>query len=238
MEALRADILAQYINIYRAQVATKPPLLPASNSMRLVGKLLGEELKISSTKIFKDPTVLCVKTTLATPKFLNAIALTRYLMLNSIRLASTPPETMSTGYGDSSIKGLYHALRFAVKANHAAAGAMDYKRGNILLESSQCETLRSNILIKTSDQIYIFACFKLARLVDKLLGEELKLSSTEIRKNPTVLCVKTTLATAKFLNTIALTRYLMLNSIRLVLIPPNQSPPGTETLASQRRVNR
>ncbi|PVU92977.1 hypothetical protein BB561_003526 [Smittium simulii] len=90
-QALRADILAQYINIYRAQVATKPPLLPASISMRLVGKLLGEELKLSSTRIRKDPTVLCVKTTLATAKFFNAIALPRYLMLNSIRLAPIPP---------------------------------------------------------------------------------------------------------------------------------------------------
>ncbi|PVU89460.1 hypothetical protein BB561_005352 [Smittium simulii] len=63
------------------------------------------------------------------------------------------------------------------------------------------------------------------RLVGKLLGEELKLSSTRIRKDPTVLCVKTTLATAKFLNAIALPRYLMLNSIRLVPIPPNQCPP-------------
>ncbi|PVU86325.1 hypothetical protein BB561_006743 [Smittium simulii] len=80
-QALRADILAQYINIYRAQVATKPPLLPASISMRLVGKLLG---------ICKDPTVLCVKTTLATAKFFNAIALPRYLMLNSIILAPIP----------------------------------------------------------------------------------------------------------------------------------------------------
>ncbi|PVU93304.1 hypothetical protein BB561_003358 [Smittium simulii] len=87
-QALRADILAQYINIYRAQVATKPPLLLASISMRLVGKLLGEELKISSTRICKDPTVLCVKNTLATAKFLNAIALPSYLMLNSIILAS------------------------------------------------------------------------------------------------------------------------------------------------------
>ncbi|PVU97120.1 hypothetical protein BB561_000760 [Smittium simulii] len=82
-QALRADILAQYINIYRAQVATKPPLLPASISLRLVGKLLGEELKLSSTRIRKDPTVLCVKTTLATAKFLNAIALPHYLMLNN-----------------------------------------------------------------------------------------------------------------------------------------------------------
>ncbi|PVU87687.1 hypothetical protein BB561_006223, partial [Smittium simulii] len=90
-QALRADILAQYINIYRAQVETKPPILPASISMRLVGKLLGEELKLSSTRIRKDPTVLCVKTTLATAKFLNAIALPRYLMLNSIRLAPIPP---------------------------------------------------------------------------------------------------------------------------------------------------
>ncbi|PVU91787.1 hypothetical protein BB561_004197, partial [Smittium simulii] len=90
-QALRADILAQYINIYRAQVATQPPLLPASISMRLVGKLLGEELKLSSTRICKDPTVLCVKTTLATAKFLNAIALPRYLMLNSIRLVPISP---------------------------------------------------------------------------------------------------------------------------------------------------
>ncbi|PVU93505.1 hypothetical protein BB561_003249 [Smittium simulii] len=84
-QALQVDILAQYINIYRAQVATKPPILFASISMRLVGKLLGEELKLSSTRIHKDPTVLCVKTTLATAKFLNAITLPRYLMLNSIR---------------------------------------------------------------------------------------------------------------------------------------------------------
>ncbi|PVU89403.1 hypothetical protein BB561_005379 [Smittium simulii] len=63
------------------------------------------------------------------------------------------------------------------------------------------------------------------RLVGKLLGEELKLSSTRIRKDPTALCVKTTLATANFLNAIALPRYLMLNSIRLAPIPPNQCPP-------------
>ncbi|PVU86750.1 hypothetical protein BB561_006571 [Smittium simulii] len=96
-QVLRADILAQYINIYRAQVAKKPPLLPASISMRLVGKLLGEELKLSSTRIRKDPTVLCVKTTLATAKFLNAIALSRYLMLNSIRLAPFPPNQCPPG---------------------------------------------------------------------------------------------------------------------------------------------
>ncbi|PVU97935.1 hypothetical protein BB561_000195 [Smittium simulii] len=96
-QALRADILAQYINIYRAQVATKPPILPASISMRLVGKLLGEELKLSSTRICKDPTVLCVKTTLATAKFLNAISLPRYLMLNSIRLAPIPPNQCPPG---------------------------------------------------------------------------------------------------------------------------------------------
>ncbi|PVU89160.1 hypothetical protein BB561_005515 [Smittium simulii] len=76
------------------------------------------------------------------------------------------------------------------------------------------------------------------RLVDKLLEEELKLSSTRIRKDPTVLCVKTTLATAKFLNAIALPRYLMLNSISLASIPSNQCSPGTKTLVSQKRVNR
>ncbi|PVU94549.1 hypothetical protein BB561_002480 [Smittium simulii] len=47
-----------------------------------------EELKLSSTRTRNDPNVLCVKTTLATSKFLNeiAIALSRYIMLNSIRL--------------------------------------------------------------------------------------------------------------------------------------------------------
>ncbi|PVU90418.1 hypothetical protein BB561_004890 [Smittium simulii] len=53
----------------------------------------------------------------------------------------------------------------------------------------------------------------------------------EIRKDPNVLCVKTTLATAKFLIAIALSRHLMPNSIRLVSIPPDQCPPGTEALA-------
>ncbi|PVU86697.1 hypothetical protein BB561_006601 [Smittium simulii] len=63
-QALRADILAQYINKYKIQVASKPSkpsLFPASISMRLVGKLLGKELKLSSTRIRKDPTVLCTK---------------------------------------------------------------------------------------------------------------------------------------------------------------------------------
>ncbi|PVU96401.1 hypothetical protein BB561_001187 [Smittium simulii] len=69
-QALRADILAQYINIYKAQVATKPPFLSASISIRLVGKLLGEELKLSNTRICKVPTVLCAKTTLVIVKSL------------------------------------------------------------------------------------------------------------------------------------------------------------------------
>ncbi|PVU98049.1 hypothetical protein BB561_000165 [Smittium simulii] len=74
-QALRADILAQYINIYRAQVAKKPPLLPALISMRLFNKLLGKELKLSSTRICKYPTVLCVKVAPTTAKFLNSILL-------------------------------------------------------------------------------------------------------------------------------------------------------------------
>ncbi|PVU92197.1 hypothetical protein BB561_003987 [Smittium simulii] len=69
-KALRADILSNYIQTYKLQLALTPKLLPASISMRLVGKLLGEELKLSSTEIRKDPNVLCVKTTLATAKFL------------------------------------------------------------------------------------------------------------------------------------------------------------------------
>ncbi|PVU93761.1 hypothetical protein BB561_003049, partial [Smittium simulii] len=89
-QALQADMLAQYINIM-IKVATKPPLLPASISTRLVGKLPEEVLKLSSTRIRKDPTVFCVKTTLETVKFLNAIALPRYLMLNSIRLVLILP---------------------------------------------------------------------------------------------------------------------------------------------------
>ncbi|PVU97601.1 hypothetical protein BB561_000431 [Smittium simulii] len=73
-QALRAGILAQYINIYGVKVATKPSLLPTSISMRLVGKLLGEELKLSSTRIRKDPTVLRVESITITARFLNAIA--------------------------------------------------------------------------------------------------------------------------------------------------------------------
>ncbi|PVU91116.1 hypothetical protein BB561_004560 [Smittium simulii] len=70
-----------YNKVEEDQVATKPPLLPASISMMLVGKILGKELKLSSTRICKDPTVLCVKTTLATAKFINTIDIPRYLLL-------------------------------------------------------------------------------------------------------------------------------------------------------------
>ncbi|PVU92339.1 hypothetical protein BB561_003888 [Smittium simulii] len=70
--------------------SNKTTILPALISMRLVGRLLGEELKLLSTRICKDPTVLCVKTTLATAKFLNAIALPRYLMLNSMKYTPFP----------------------------------------------------------------------------------------------------------------------------------------------------
>ncbi|PVU97611.1 hypothetical protein BB561_000458 [Smittium simulii] len=173
-QALRADTLAQYINIYRAQVATKPPILPASISMRLVGKLLGEELKLS-----KCP-------------FCRNIA----------------PETIE----------------------------------HMLLECSRWQALRADTLAQYIN-IYraqvatkppILPASISMRLVGKLLGEELKLSSTRIRKDPTVLCVKTTLATAKFLNAIALPRYLMLYSIRLAPIPPNQCPPGSDKKCSCR----
>ncbi|PVU96479.1 hypothetical protein BB561_001153 [Smittium simulii] len=86
MASTKNHYLAENINTYRAQVTTKPPLLSASISMRLVGKLLGEEFKFPSTRICKDPTILCVKTTLETAKFLNVIVLHRYLILNIIRL--------------------------------------------------------------------------------------------------------------------------------------------------------
>ncbi|PVU95037.1 hypothetical protein BB561_002098 [Smittium simulii] len=97
-QALRADILAQYINIYRAQVATNPLLLSASISMRLVCKLLGKGLKLSSTNICKNTTLICVKTTLATAKFLNANILLRYIMLNSLRLVSIPLYQFPQGF--------------------------------------------------------------------------------------------------------------------------------------------
>ncbi|PVU88394.1 hypothetical protein BB561_005884 [Smittium simulii] len=69
------------------------------------------------------------------------------------------------------------------------------------------------------------------RLVDKLLGEKLKISSTRIRKDSTVLCDKTTLATAKFLNAITLPRYLMLNIEQVRLL-------GIENVEAQQAVQR
>ncbi|PVU96727.1 hypothetical protein BB561_000992 [Smittium simulii] len=73
------------INRNKSTSSKKNTILPASILMRLVGKLLGEELKLSSTRIRKDPTVLCIKTMLATANVLNAIALPRYPMLNKLR---------------------------------------------------------------------------------------------------------------------------------------------------------
>ncbi|PVU86355.1 hypothetical protein BB561_006728 [Smittium simulii] len=88
-QALRADILAQYIHIYTVQVATKPPLLPASISMR--------EVKTFKYKDLQGSDCTLVKTTLKTSNFLNAIALPRYLMLNSIILASIPSNQCPPG---------------------------------------------------------------------------------------------------------------------------------------------
>ncbi|PVU96847.1 hypothetical protein BB561_000960, partial [Smittium simulii] len=76
-----------------------------------------EELKLSSTRICKDPTVLCVKTTLATAKFLNAIALPRYLMLNKAfemghfierRNFYSDPNKLQCPFYDFEVKYLYH----------------------------------------------------------------------------------------------------------------------------------
>ncbi|PVU89456.1 hypothetical protein BB561_005343 [Smittium simulii] len=76
--------------LLESQVASKPTLFSASISMRLVGKLLEEYLKLSSTRICKDPTVLFVKTTLATANFLNLIVRLSYLILNNIKLLQIP----------------------------------------------------------------------------------------------------------------------------------------------------
>ncbi|PVU90914.1 hypothetical protein BB561_004657 [Smittium simulii] len=115
---------------------------------------------------------------------------------------------------------------------YAKSGLIE-KRFMYSMESAtirHTKQLYTNIQTSTSAYTQIIARFNSIILVGKLLGEELKLSSTEIRKNPNVLCVKTTPATAKFFSAIALPRYLMLNTIRLALIPPNQCPLGTETL--------
>ncbi|PVU86562.1 hypothetical protein BB561_006662, partial [Smittium simulii] len=258
-QALRADILAQYINIY----------------------ILRKGVKTTSTRIRKNPNVLCVKTTLATAKFLNAISLTRYIMLNSIRLVPitlnkcSPADTEAgTSCNWMGLELVYPELKthifyvFKIRngtywtARRYAKSGFIEKRfieecpfcrniapetiEHMLLECSRWQALRSDILaqyiniyrVQVATKHPLLPALISMRLVGKLLGEELKLSSTRICKDPTVLCVKTTLATAKFLNAIALPRYIMLNSIRLAPIPPNQCPPGTETLVSQRRVNR
>ncbi|PVU92893.1 hypothetical protein BB561_003563 [Smittium simulii] len=105
-------------------IATKPPLLPASISMRLDGKLLGDELKLSSTGIRNDPTVFCVKTMLETAKFLNVITLPRYLMLGGIRLVSIPPEPMPTGPVDVYQLVSYDKSVTIVKNQHSSGVAM------------------------------------------------------------------------------------------------------------------
>ncbi|PVU94055.1 hypothetical protein BB561_002841 [Smittium simulii] len=83
-----------------AQVSKKPPLIPASISPRLVGKLLVEKSKLPTTSIRKHPTVLHVTTTLAQTNFLIAIALSRYIVRNSIRLVPIYPESIFAGYGN------------------------------------------------------------------------------------------------------------------------------------------
>ncbi|PVU87044.1 hypothetical protein BB561_006476 [Smittium simulii] len=60
MQKLEADTLAQYINIYMAQLAKSLPKLSASILMRLVGKLQGEELKLSSTIINKSTKLIII----------------------------------------------------------------------------------------------------------------------------------------------------------------------------------
>ncbi|PVU91901.1 hypothetical protein BB561_004141 [Smittium simulii] len=64
----------------------KHTTLELSRCPALCAKILVQYINM----ICKDPTLLCVKTTLTTAKFLSAIALSRYLMLNSIRLVPIP----------------------------------------------------------------------------------------------------------------------------------------------------
>ncbi|PVU86651.1 hypothetical protein BB561_006612 [Smittium simulii] len=128
--------------IIELQVATKSPILPASISMRLVGKLLWEELKLSSTRIRKDPYVLCVKTTQATAKFLNAIALPRYLMLNSIRLAPIPPNQISPG--TNTLSDYYDAQNKKKMRNN-----LDSKQKNMCIIEISNKLDKKNLLTGT-----------------------------------------------------------------------------------------
>ncbi|PVU89004.1 hypothetical protein BB561_005613, partial [Smittium simulii] len=77
-------------------------------------------------------------------------------------------------------------------------------------------------LSTSSNKTTIIACFNLNEVSWQAPRRGLKLSSKKICKNPTVRYVNTKLAAAKFVNAIELPRYLMLNSIRLVLIHASQ----------------
>ncbi|PVU92805.1 hypothetical protein BB561_003615 [Smittium simulii] len=153
-QALRADILAQYINIYRAQVATKPPLLPASISMRLVGKLLGEELKLS------------IKNT-----------------LNYVFKIRNGTHWTARRYAKSG----FIEKRFIEECPFCRNIAPETIE-HMLLECSRWQALRADILAQYIN-IYraqvatkppLLPASISMRLVGKLLGEELKLSSTRI----------------------------------------------------------
>ncbi|PVU93375.1 hypothetical protein BB561_003311 [Smittium simulii] len=204
-QALQPGILAQYVSIYRAQVATKPPLLPASISMRLVGKLLGKELIIKSTSICMDPTILCVKTTLEKVKFSNTIALPRYLMLVTRRYAKS-------GF----IKKKF--IEECPFCRNIAPETIEH----LLLGCSRWQALQPGILAQyvsiyraqVATKPPLLPASISMRLVGKLLGKELIIKSTSICMDPTILCVKTTLEKVKFSNTIALPRYLMLVTSR------------------------
>ncbi|PVU95521.1 hypothetical protein BB561_001770 [Smittium simulii] len=77
----------------------------------------------------------------------------------------------------------------------------------------------------SSNKTTIIACFNLNEVSWQAPRGGVK---TFKYKDSHLRYVKTTLATVKFLNAIALIRCLMLNNIRLVPIPANQCPPGSK----------
>ncbi|PVU87240.1 hypothetical protein BB561_006415 [Smittium simulii] len=162
---------------------------------------------------------------LAFPSTLKFDYVRLYQHPDRIRLSCDPPDRPTADYIMNHPRAYYNKYYRFWTRRYAKSGFIEKRF------SEECLFCR-NIAIKTIEHM-LLECSRwqalradiLAQYINIYRAQELKLSSTRIRKNPTVLCVKTTLATAKFFNAIALPRYLMLNSIRLVPIPPNQCPP-------------
>ncbi|PVU87830.1 hypothetical protein BB561_006149 [Smittium simulii] len=92
------------------------------------------------------------------------------------------------------------------------------------------ETIENMLFDTSGNKTTIIACFDLNEVSWQAHRVGITTVSTRTCKDPTVRYVNTELTTAKFLNAIALPRYLMLNGIRLAPIPPNQCPPAKQVI--------